>query len=110
MPLPSGLLREVFAIESPTETRNALGESVQTWQEEGRRYGSYEAISYSEQTRRGQIGGSVSATVRIRYFPGLTGKHRLRWISRGGRVLYVSSVIERGFREEHELAVEEQAT
>lgn len=110
MPLPSGILRELFAIESPTETRNALGESVQTWAEEGRRYGSYEAISYSEQTRRGQIGGSTSATVRIRYFDGLTGKHRLRWLSRGGRLLYISSVIERGVREEHELAVEEQAT
>lgn len=110
MAIPAGILREVFAIESPTETRNALGESVQVWQEEGRRYGSYEAVSYSEQTRRGQIGGSSSATVRIRYFPGLTGKHRLRWISRDGRVLYISSVIERGFREEHELAVEEQVT
>ena len=65
---------------------------------------------FRSQSRRGQIGGSVSATVRIRYFPGLTGKHRLRWISRDGRVLYISGVIERGFREEHELAVEEQAT
>lgn len=110
MPLPSGILRDVFAIETPVETRNALGESVQTWQEEGRRYGSYEAISYSEQARRGQIGGSVQATVRIRYYPGLTGKHRLRWISRDGRVLYITGVIERGIREEHELAVEEQAT
>lgn len=110
MPLPSGQLREVFAIESPVETRNAVGESVQTWQEEGRRYGSYEAISYSEQTRRDQIGGTVSATVRIRYFPGLTGQHRLRWVSRGDRYLYISSVIERGHREEHELGVEEQAT
>lgn len=110
MAIPAGQLREIFAIESPTETRNALGESIQVWQEEGRRYGSYEAISYSEQTRRGQIGGSVSAVVRIRYFTGLTGKYRLRWLSRDGRVLYISGVVERGFREEHELAVEEQAT
>ena len=110
MAIPAGQLRELFAIEAPSETRNSLGESIQVWQEEGRRYGSYEAVSYSEQTRRGQVGGSVSATVRMRYFAGLTGKHRLRWISRDGRVLYISSVVERGNREEHELAVEEQAT
>jgi head-tail adaptor len=110
MALPAGLLRETFAIEAPTETRNALGESVQEWNEIGRRRGSYEALSYSEQDRRGQIGGTVSATVRIRFYPGLTGQHRLRWVSRDNRLLYISSVVERGHREEHELTVEEQAT
>lgn len=110
MPIPAGLLREVFAIEEPTETRNELGESVQEWSEVGRRYGSYEAFGYSEQQRRNQIGGSTSATVRMHYFAGLTGRHRLRWVSRGDRTLYISSVIERGVRDEHELTVEEQAT
>ena len=110
MPIPAGLLRERFAIEEPTETRNEMGESVQEWSEVGQRMGSYEAISYVEQERRSQVGGSVSATVRIHYFPGLTGRHRLRWISRGDRYLYVSSVVERGFQDEHELTVEELAT
>lgn len=109
MPLPAGLLRETYAIEAPTEVRNELGESEQTWSEIGRRRGSYEAISYVEQDRRGQIGGTVSATVRMRYCPGITGHCRLRWISRGDRILYVSSVVERGNREEHELTVEEAA-
>jgi hypothetical protein len=84
MGLPSGLLREVFAIESPTETRNSLGESVQSWSEVGRVYGSYEAVSYSEQ--------------------------QLRWVSRGDRLLYIAAVVEKGAREEYELTVEEQAT
>jgi hypothetical protein len=35
---------------------------------------------------------------------------RIRWTSRGDRLLYISSVVERGFREEHELSCEEQAT
>lgn len=110
MGLPAGILRERFVIEFPTETRNALGESVQAWQTVGERLGSYEENAYIEQDRRGQIGGSVSATVRMRFFNGLTGKHRLRWASRGNRILYISSVVERGNREEHELTVEEQAT
>lgn len=110
MALPAGIMRELFAIEQATETRNAVGETVQTWAEAGRRWGSYEAISYSEQARRDQVGGSVSAVVRMRFFDGLTGNHRLRWLSRGGKILTISGVIERGHREEHELAVEEQAT
>lgn len=110
MTLPAGILREYVTIERPLEERNTLGESVQTWSDFADRWASIEAISYLEQSRRGQIGGSVSHTVRMRYVPGLTGQMRLRWNSRGGRILYISSVVERGFREEHELQVEEMAT
>lgn len=108
--LPAGTLRERFAIEEPTETRNSLGESVQTWSEVGQRLGSYEATTYAEADRRGQMTGTVSAVVRMHYFPGLTGRHRLRWLSRDDRVLYISAVIERNNRREHELTVEEQAS
>jgi SPP1 family predicted phage head-tail adaptor len=108
--LSAGTLRELFAIEAPTETRNDLGESVQTWTEVGRRLGSYEASTYSEVDRRGQIGGSVTALVRIHYFAGLTGKHRLKWLSRDDRLLYISAVVEQDNRRTHELTVEEQAT
>jgi hypothetical protein len=31
-------------------------------------------------------------------------------VSRGDRLLYISAVVEKGAREEHELTVEEQAT
>jgi hypothetical protein len=33
---------------------------------------------------------------------------RLRWQSRGNRLLYISAVVERGNREELEITVEEQ--
>ena len=106
----SGRMRELFAIESPTETRNAVGELVQEWEEVGQTFGSYEALSYNEQARRGQVGGTTSATVMIRYYPGLEANWRLRWVSRDDRLLYISGVIEQGFREAMELSVEEQAT
>lgn len=108
--IPAGTLRDLFAIESPTETRNDLGESVQTWSEVGRRLGAYEASTYSEVDQAGGVSGTVSATVRMHYFPGLTGKHRLKWLSRDNRILYVSAVIERNNRREHEVSVEERAT
>jgi head-tail adaptor len=108
--IPGELLRELYAIESPTDTRNEFGEVVQTWTEVGRRRGSYEANSFSEVEQRGQVDRTISATVRIYHFPGLTGRHRLRWISRDNRILYLSSVVERGAnRIEQELTVEESA-
>jgi hypothetical protein len=48
--------------------------------------------------------------VRIRYVEGLIGTMRLKWSTRGGRLLYITSVVERNNREEHELLCEEQAT
>lgn len=109
MPRPAGTYREVFVLEKPVRTRNAAGGSVETWQAVATIFGSYEAISYSEQARRGQIGGGISATVYTRYREGVAGDMRLRWLARGDRLLYVSAVVEQGNREDLELTVEEQA-
>jgi len=107
MPLPAGILREKVVIEEASETRNALGESSQTWATLTERWAELRAVSYSERQDNNQTGGTISHAVRMRYVPGLTGKMRLRW---GSRLLYISSVIERGDREEHELDCEERAT
>ena len=109
MAISAGKLRELLVIETPTEARNALGETTQTWSEFARRRCSVDTVSYSEQSRRGQIGGSTSYQVNLRYLPGLTGSMRLVWPARGGLTLYISSVVERGNREEHELTCEAAA-
>jgi hypothetical protein len=67
-------------------------------------------MGYSEQQQRQQLGGSVSHMVRIRYLEGLNGSMRMRWITRGDRLLYVTSVVERNDREEHEVTCEEKVT
>lgn len=110
MALPSGLLSELFVVEKPTRSRNEAGEAIETWETVRSVYGSYEAISYLEQARRGQIGGGIQATVRIRYVDGLAGDMRLRWPARGNRLLYISAIVEQGRRQEQELTVEEQAS
>lgn len=107
--IPAGILRERVVIEIPEESRNELGESVQTWSEFTERFASIEQIAYSEIQTRGQLGGNASYRVRMRFVPGLTSSMRLLWTSRGGRTLYISEVIERGVRDEHELTVEEQS-
>jgi SPP1 family predicted phage head-tail adaptor len=110
MPLPAGILRETIVIEQESTDRNALGESVSTWSTFANRRASVESISYSEQERRKQIGGTGTYIVRCRYVPGITGKMRVRWASRSDRILYVASVVERNSMEEHELSCDEKAT
>jgi len=108
--LPAGILRETIVIEQESTERNSLGESVSTWSTFATRRALVQAISYSEQERRKQIGGTGTFSVRCRYVPGITGKMRIRWSSRSNRILYVASVVEHNNREEHELTCDEKAT
>jgi SPP1 family predicted phage head-tail adaptor len=107
MTLPAGILRERVTIESATDSRNSLGETTQTWAALVDRWAAVEAVSYSERQTSNQTSGTISHSVRMRYVPDLTGKMRVRW---GSRLLYISSILERNNREEHELACEERAT
>jgi head-tail adaptor len=109
--IPAGLLREVFVVERrQTATRNTVGEVVDStnWDTVATIYGSYQALAYIETEQRAKVAGSISAVVRTRYLPGLAGGMRLRWKSRGDRLLYISAVVEQGNRDELELTVEEQ--
>lgn len=105
----AGRYREVFVLERPVRSRNAAGGTVETWEAVAKFYGSYQATTYSEQARRGQVGGGISATVYTRYRDDLAGDMRLRWPARGDRLLYISAVVEQGHRHDLELTVEEQA-
>ena len=107
--LPAGVLREVVVIEKAEEHRNELGETVQTsWHEVARRRANIEPIAYSEIQRQGQTAGTATHTVRMRFLPQLAGGMRLRWENRENRLLYVSSVVEKGRREEQEVTCEER--
>jgi SPP1 family predicted phage head-tail adaptor len=110
MAIPAGILRETIVIEQQSETRNDLGEPVVTWATFATRRAAVEAISYSEQERQKQVGGTGTYTVRCRYVDGITGKMRVRWTSRSDRMLYIASVVERGNRGEHELTCDERVT
>lgn len=108
--IPAGQLRETVVIEKQTETRNAFGEATSSWSTHATRRASVEAISYSETQKQNRIGGSTTWVVRCHFVDGITGKMRIRWSSRGNRYLYISSVVEIGPRNEHELTCDEKAT
>ena len=111
MAIDAGQLREMVVVEAPTYSRNAVGEMVpvEPWSVVARRRASVQAVGYSEQRQLSQMGGSASHLVTMRYAEGITGGMRLRWVSRGDRMLYVSSVIETGNREGLEVYAEERA-
>jgi head-tail adaptor len=104
----SGPLREIVVVEAPVDSTNDFGETFQTWERFAVRRASVEASSYAESVRRQQTGGELSHTVRMRYLPGLRGSMRLRWQSRENRILFISGIVERGHRQEHELTCEER--
>jgi SPP1 family predicted phage head-tail adaptor len=107
---PAGGYREVFVLARPVRSRNVAGGTVETWETVAKILGSYEATTYSEQARRGQVGGGITATVYTRYRDDVAGDMRLRWPSRGDRLLYVSAVVEAPGGDDLELTVEEQRT
>ena len=107
--LNPGLLREVVVIEEPHETQNATGEMVIEWRPWRRVRAAIENIGYFTTIRAQQAAGEVSHLVRVHYLDGVRGGMRIRWESRNDRLLYISSVVERGNREEHELSCEERA-
>lgn len=95
-----GRLRERVTVQSATETRNNLGESVQTWSTFAERWASVEGLSGREVLLSGQQQTEVTHRVRMRYVEGMTQRMRLFW---RGRVLEITSLLEHNNRTEHEL-------
>lgn len=95
-----GRLRERVTIQRATETRNSIGETVQTWGTYVERYASVEGLSSREVLQSGQQQTEMTHRVRMRYVDGLKQTDRILW---RGRVLEITSLLEHGNRSEHEL-------
>lgn len=94
-----GRLRERVTIQQATERRNAMGETVQTWEPFAERWASVDGLSSREVLLQGQQQTEVSHRVRLRYVDGFTSTMRILW---RGRVLEIASLLEHGNRSEHE--------
>lgn len=100
----AGQLRERVTVQQAAETRNALGEVVQSWSALSTRWASVEGVSARELLSSGQQQIEMSHRVRMRYMSGLTQQMRLLWRN---RVLEIVSILEHGNRTEHELLCQE---
>lgn len=94
-----GRLRERITIQAATETRNAIGEVVQSWATFAERWASVDGLSSREFLIQGQQQTDITHRVRLRYVDGFTSTMRILW---RGRVLEITSLLEHANRSEHE--------
>jgi SPP1 family predicted phage head-tail adaptor len=99
MALDFGRMRERVRIEQAAETRNAIGEVVQSWQTFAERWASVDGLSSREFLLQGQQQTEISHRVRLRYVDGMTSQMRIVWRD---RVLEINSLLEHRNRSEHE--------
>lgn len=102
--MDAGRLRERVTVQQASESRNALGETVQAWGTYSTVWASVEGVSARELLSAGQQQISISHRVRMRYLTGLTQSMRLQW---RGRTLEIVSLLEHNNRSEHELLCQE---
>jgi len=103
----SGTMRERVTIQKPVESQSSFGETTLTWVDEATVYASIMGVRASDYFAAQQAGVLVTHRIRIRFFPGITHQHRLIW---RGRVMEISSVLERESRSIHEILAREDAT
>jgi SPP1 family predicted phage head-tail adaptor len=103
----SGSMREQVTIQKPVEQQSSFGETTLTWVDESTVYASIMGVRASDYFAAQQAGALVTHRIRIRFFPSLTHQHRLLW---RGRVMEISSVLERENRSIHEILAREAAT
>jgi SPP1 family predicted phage head-tail adaptor len=102
-----GRLRDRVTIQRATESRNSIGEVVQTWGTYAERWASVEGLSSREVLLSGQQQTEITHRVRMRYVEGMTQQMRLFWRD---RVLEITSLLEHNNRTEHELLCVEDVT
>ena len=102
--LRSGIMDRSAVVQTPTESANAIGEPILTWSTFATRWIAILPLSGNEQVTALANEGNVTHRVRMRYTAGLKPKMRLVC---DGRTVEITSAVERGRREEHELMVTE---
>ncbi len=100
-----GRLRERITVQQATESRNSLGESVQSWSTFAERWASVDGLSSREVLLTGQQQTEINHRVPMRYLTGFTSAMRILWRS---RVLEITSLLEHGNRSEHEVLCTER--
>ena len=102
--LDSGTLDTQAVIQTPTTSVNGIGEPTLSWSTFATRWIGIMPLSGSERVANLVNQGTVTHRVRMRYTTGL--KPNMRLVA-DSRTFEITSVIEKGRREEHELLVTE---
>ncbi|NBW14409.1 MAG: head-tail adaptor protein [Caulobacteraceae bacterium] len=101
-----GLMRERVLIQSPRIEQSPFGEATTEWVNVVEVWASVRGLNSREVLQAQQANAIVTHVVRIRLLDELTHQHRLIW---RGRILEISSLMERETRLIHEIMAREVA-
>ncbi len=89
-PTRAGKRRHLLQVQAPTQVQDSCGDTSSTWATAVTRWASVEPSGGSETEQAGKTISGVTHTVEMRYYAGLTPKHRLLW---GTRVLQIEGAV-----------------
>lgn len=93
--IDAGQLRHRVEIQSRTTTRGTRGQETGTWATVATVWAKVEPLSGAEVTQARQQFASASHRVTIRYYAGLTPKHRFLFGDRALNIEFVQNTEER---------------
>ena len=91
----SGSLRHPVTLQAPLETPDGLMGRTETWTDEGTVWAEIWALRGDERIEAAKVEAVVTHRIRIRYWAGLTTKHRIVFNGRTFNVRFVNNVNER---------------
>ena len=104
----AGLLRHRVAIQEETAARGSTGEVTRTWATIARRWAAVQPVRARELMAANELRADVTHRVVLRYYSGLTNRHRFLF---GSRILEIVEVIDPLERhEQHECLCREALT
>ncbi len=94
-PVPFSDMRDRVTIQSRTTAQGTAGRPVLTWSDVATVWAKIEPIDGTEQQYAGRVVSDVTHRITIRYYSGLTSKHRM---TLGSRTFNLFSVIDESNR------------
>lgn len=93
--MQAGTLRRQVVIEQPSGAQNGLGEPAQSWSEVATVPAHIEPMGGREALVAGQLNAMSSYAIRLRFYPGLSTRMRVRYGDRVFEIVTVQNVDER---------------
>lgn len=98
--MEAGKLRHRAAIQYFTETRDSCGDTVKTWATVANRWVEIRPISGKESVNYKAVNSSVTHSIMLRHYDGLTTQHRFYWDS---RAFNIDSIMNSEERDEYQV-------
>jgi SPP1 family predicted phage head-tail adaptor len=101
-----GALNRRLMLEAPVETADGAGGVTRTYESAGTLWASVESVSAKSAMEGAARGATVTHRIRIRFYPDITVRHRLR---EGARVFRIVAMQEKANRRFLDIAAEERS-